>query len=50
MSQEGVSDKHQVASASLQLVGVDGKLASLALSLMQVQLGSHLESLPADSE
>jgi len=50
MSQKNIADEDKVATAALQLVRVDSELASLSLSLMQVELGRQLKHLPADLE
>ena len=50
VSQKGISHKNQGSSASLELVRVDGELASLALGLMEVEAWAHFESLASDGE
>ena len=50
MSQKSITDQNKVTGASLQLVGVDGELASLALSLMEIELWSHFKGLSSDCE
>ena len=48
VTQKGVADQIQVTAASLHLILVDGKLASGALSLMQVKLWLHFENVITD--
>jgi hypothetical protein len=44
MSQKCVSNEDKGSSASLQLVRVNGKLASFSLSLMKIESRAHFES------
>ena len=45
MSEKGVSDEVEVASAALHLILMNSKLASISFSLMQVQLWFQFESI-----
>ena len=47
MSQEKVTDQHKVSSASLELIVVNGELATRALCLMKIHLRLHFKHLVA---
>ena len=50
MSEKGVTNEDKVSCASLELIGVNGKLASCSLSLMKIKSWSHFKGLAANRE
>jgi len=50
MSQKGISHKDKISCASLKLVRVNCELASSSLSLMEIKLCGHFESLATNGK